>query len=206
MRQRAFRPCGEAFEARSLATAGAAGAVAGWGARAEAIHERLAARRAEVLAIRAEAVAARAERVGAHAEGTMTAFGGGRHRPAPPIGPGLGRGLVRLALPLHYLDYGVITVWNNTFSTVNLTVGASTFANGQAFPFAIRSGQFRSFYAPVIDGVEPVFGVTFDPTVDPILVSKVNVVFEEPAYFPPGKAGRPYSINFGVNGLYLSYI
>jgi hypothetical protein len=194
--KRAFRPGVERVEGRALTTGGAAAAaeILGGGAGLfQAAH-------------------------GLHAQaagGAVKALGGGHKHPVHglgfpagplPIGNGLGQGLVRLTLPLHFLDYGVITLWNNTPSVVRFQVSASTFAGGQFFQFAIPSGGFRSFYAPVIDGQTPLFQVALNPNFRPIVIPQVNIVFESPAYFPAGTAGRPYAINFGVNGLYLSYI
>jgi hypothetical protein len=193
--KRAFRPGVERVEGRALTTggAGAAAEILGGGAgllqAAHGLHTQAAG-------------------------GAVKALGGHKHPvhrlgfPAGslPIGNGLGQGLVRLTLPLHFLDYGVITLWNNTPSVVGFQVSASTFAGGQFFQFALLSGGFRSFYAPAIGGQPPLFQVALNPNFRPIVIPQVNVVFESPAYFPAGTAGRPYAINFGVNGLYLSYI
>ena len=197
-RARAFRPGVEGVEGRALTAggvAGAAGEVLGPGVglflAARGIHSPVA-------------------------DGTVSALGGGHQRGgrpqahAPgtlPIGNGLGQGLVRLALPLNYLDYGVISIWNNTTRTVSFQVSASTFAGGLYYPFALGSGQFRSFYAPASNGsTPPVFKVALNPNFKPIVIPKVNVVFESTGYLPAGTAGRPYAINLGVNGLYLSFI
>src|SRR6516165_1294742 len=63
--------------------------------------------------------------------------------PPSPIKGGLGHGLIRLALPFNFQDYGVITLWNNTTTTVNFQVSASTFGNGAFYPFTLRSGQHQ---------------------------------------------------------------
>jgi hypothetical protein len=182
-RGRAFRPGAEGFEDRALTTGGL-----GVGAAVAIAHHEHA------LAV--------AHHGGVTAEGRPAR----PHLAPPPIQPGLGRGLVRLALPLSYLDYGVITVWNNTFNPVTIGVSASTFANGQPFLFTIPSGTNRSFYAPVVNGQVPVFTLAVNPNFPPYVITQTNIVFESRAYVPAGTAGFPYSINFGVNGLYLSYI
>jgi hypothetical protein len=177
--KRAFRPGVEGVESRALTTGGAA-AAAVLGGGAGLFHA-------------AHGLQHPVHRLGFPA-GPL------------PIGNGLGQGLVRLTLPLHFLDYGVITLWNNTPSVVGFQVSASTFAGGKFFQFALPSGGFRSFYAPVINGQQPHFQVALNPNFRPIVIPQVNIVFESPAYVPVGTAGRPYAINFGVNGLYLSYI
>jgi hypothetical protein len=149
--------------------------------------------------------------------GGIVALGGGSHHPhgphlppsgRPGIGPGLGHGLIRLALPGNFLDYGVVTIWNNTRAPATIWVSASTFRNGEFFPFILGSGQFRSFYAAVdtSSGALPLFQVSFGPGTDSIPLPHDNLIFESPAYFPAGTAGWPYAINFGVDGYYISYI
>ena len=128
------------------------------------------------------------------------------HGGPPLIGPGLGQGLVRLALPGSYLDYGVVTIWNNTPAQVTFGVGASTFKNGQLFPFTLNSGQFRSFYAAKIGPMLPLFVVSFGKGAPLIPLPQDNLVFEASAYVPAGTAGWPYAINLGVNGYKISYI
>ncbi len=146
----------------------------------------------------------------------ITAQGGGHHhhapQPPPPdrpgggIGPGLGAGLVRLALPGNYLDYGVVTIWNNTPTQASFSVGASTFNNGQLYPFLLNPGQFKSFYAPKIGPELPLFAVSFGNGSPLIPLPQDNLVFEAKSYVPAGTAGWPYAINLGVNGYYMSYI
>lgn len=114
---------------------------------------------------------------------------------------------VRLRLPYNFLDYGVVTLWNNTTSPVTVSVSGSTFNNGQFYPFTILSGQNRSFYAPVVSGRVPLFQVSFNADQSrPIPLPQVNVVFDSPTYVPQGTAGWPYAIGIGVNGYFLSRI
>ena len=56
------------------------------------------------------------------------------------VGPGLGHGLIRLALPFNFHDYGVVTIWNNTRTIVNFGVSASTFNNGNFYGFTLNPG------------------------------------------------------------------
>ena len=190
---RAFRPCGEPVEARSLATAGMGAAVA---ARVEAFRELRAERHAAVAAWRAEVKAAHA----AGATPNLSASGS-------PIRPGLGRGLVRLTMPLASRDFAVVTIWNNTFDRVNLSVSVSTYQNGQYFPFSLPSGHYQSYYASIADGAAtPTLRVRLGDNATPIVLPKVNIVYEDRTFVPAGKAGYPYAISVGVNGLFLSYV
>ena len=65
----------------------------------------------------------------------------------PGIGPGLGHGLVRLALPFRTEISGSCRSGTTRDRAVNFSVSASTYANGQFFPFSLAPGQYRSFYA-----------------------------------------------------------
>jgi hypothetical protein len=126
----------------------------------------------------------------------------------PGVGPGIGKGLVRLALPRTFGDFGVVTLWNNTNTTVSFAVSASTFNNGLYYPFTLRSGQVRSFFAPVakVTQTMPVFQVRFGPGSVPVVLPQDNLVFEASTYIPAGTAGWPYAINLGPNGYSISAI
>ncbi|MFO0908554.1 MAG: hypothetical protein U0794_09355 [Isosphaeraceae bacterium] len=50
------------------------------------------------------------------------------------------------------------------------------------------------------------FRVAINPNFRPVVLPQMNIIFDDPSYFPAGTAGRPYAINLGVNGLKLSYI
>jgi hypothetical protein len=156
------------------------------------------------------AAAAGAHLAGHHAHlAPLTAPHGQNHAaswPGSSIQGGLGHGLIRLALPFNYRDYGVITIWNNTTGPVNFLVSASTFNNGAFYPFLLQSGQHQSYYAAQMNGVNPVFQVRLAATASPIVIPNENIVFETTTYVPAGTAGWPYAINLGVNGYYLSYI
>jgi len=130
-------------------------------------------------------------------------------RPNPgPVQPPLGgQGLIRLGLPAEFVDYGVVSLWNNTNTTVTFAVSASTYRQGQAFNFTLLPGQNRSFYAPVVNGFKPLFQVNFNPRLSTwIPLPEQNIVFESPSYFPAGTAGYPYAIGIGVNGYFLTTI
>lgn len=130
-----------------------------------------------------------------------------RPDPNPGSGPNGGMGLIRLGLPSGFLDYGVVSLWNNTNTTVTFGISASTYRNGQTFFFTFRPGQNQSFYAPVVNGIKPLFQVTFnsDPR-NSIPLPQQNIVFESPRYVPQGTAGWPYAIGYGVNGYFLTQI
>jgi hypothetical protein len=125
-----------------------------------------------------------------------------------PPGTGGGGITVHFRLPYNFKDWAVVTLWNNTSNTVSFTVSASTFQNGQYFPFTFQSGQSGSFFAPVVvPGQAPLFQVSFSPgSANPIPLSNENIVFESNSYVPSSTAGWPYAINFGVNGYSLSSI
>lgn len=193
--KRAFVPTAERVEERALTTGGLGAA-----ATAELVR---AIGWAQVPAATA------------HAAGTITALA--HHKPphhphfalppSPPIKGGLGHGLIRLALPGNYLDYGVITIWNNTNSAVTFGVSVSSYNGGQFVSFTLGSGRYQSYYGgSSLNNVLPVFRVALNPNVTPYTIPNENVVFESPAYYPAGTAGFPYAINVGVNGLFLSYI
>jgi hypothetical protein len=133
-----------------------------------------------------------------------------RHHPigtTQPGGPNGGLGLIRLGLPNGFLDYGVVTLWNNTRTVTSFWVSASTFNNGQYYRFALAPGQVRSFYAPVVRAQVPLFRVSFNSNATgPIGLPNENIVFESPFYRPAGTAGWPYAINFGVKGYFVTQI
>lgn len=207
---RSFRPTAEACERRDLA----AGLAPGHGLAVEAarLHH------AEVLAERytayvrahshatAPAVAASTGNVAtgvvAPAPGVPTAPAGSR----PGIGPGLGKGLVRLALPYSYGDFGIVTLWNNTSNRVGFNASASTYQGGRSQFFVLNPGQYKSFYASVVNGTQPAFTFNFGAAGEVVTTPLDNIVFEGPGFVPSGTAGYPYAINDGVNGYYLSYI
>lgn len=196
--KRAFRPGLEEVERRALTAS--AGLGFGHGARGAVLALRES--RAEALSQRFQApeISALNRRPPV-----------GRPRPGPgatlPIGPGLGRGLVRLTIPLNYVDYGVATLWNNTTTAVSFGVSASTYANGQYFTFALNPGEYRSIYATyTATGQAPTIKVAINPNYPPVTLSQLNTVFEKPNWVPTGTEGRPFAINVGVNGLYLSEI
>ncbi|MFO0950368.1 MAG: hypothetical protein U0835_04310 [Isosphaeraceae bacterium] len=181
---RAFRPVVEGVEERALTATGAGTAVLGLGA----------------------GVFQAARWLQTHSP-KVGALGYPQGLPGPlPITPGLGNGLIRLALPQRYQDYGVITIWNNTRFNVSFQVAASTFSNGLFYPFALPPGGVRSFYAGFVGGKAPVFLVSVNPNFKPNVIPEINVVFEAQTYIPAGTAGRPYAINLGANGTYLSFI
>lgn len=177
--RRAFRPLGEEVEGRALTTGGLLG---GWHAPAPAHHGFVKAAGLPRLRQSSEARLA--------------------------IGPGIGQGLLRLNLPFTFVDYGVVTLWNNTNTVVPFAISASTFRGGQPFPFLLGPGQFHSFFAPVapVTGVPPVFLVGFDPWSAPTVLPQVNLVYEAPNYIPSATAGFPYAINFGPYGYTISRI
>jgi len=122
------------------------------------------------------------------------------------VAPGLGKGLLRVTLPGNYGNYGVVTIWNNTPYQVLFGVSASTYNNGQPYPFLLNPGQGRSFFAPVVYGMSPVFQVRFGTNPLPVTLPQTNTVFEGPGWSPVGTAGYPYAINIGVNGYFISSI
>jgi len=124
----------------------------------------------------------------------------------PVIGPGLDGGLVRLALPGNYLDYGVVTIWNNTLYPATIGVGANTYNHGTIYAFTLQPGTNKSFYAPRIGHALPTFAVSFGPGAPLIPLPQDNLVFESTGYVPSGTAGYPYAINLGPHGYQLSYI
>jgi len=232
-RVREFRPSTEVCERRDLAAAhgpghavAAAAAAAAAGHHAALIaHAGAAHARAEAhtLAV-AEARAARAARAATTAgnstattAASLTAAAGvvGSVQSATPrapvgsrpgVGPGLGKGLVRLALPYTYGDFGIITLWNNTADRVGFDASASTYQGGRPQFFVLNPGQYKSFYAPVVNSQQPAFTVDFGAAGEVVTAPVDNVVFEGPGFVPSGTAGYPYAINDGVNGYYLSYI
>ncbi len=150
----------------------------------------------------------------AHPHAARAAIQATRH-PAHPVrpggqnlgGPNGGLGLIRLGLPGNFLDYGVVTLWNNTRTTVSFSVSASTYHNGQYYPFTFRPGQVQSFYAPVVNGGVPLFQVRFNTNpYNPIALPNSNIVFESPGYRPSGTAGWPYAIGLNANRYYLTGI
>lgn len=127
----------------------------------------------------------------------------------PGTGPNGGLGLIRLGLPSSFLDYGVVTLWNNTRTTAAFSVSASTFRNGQFYPFLLRPGQVQSFFAPVVNGNVPQFLVRFPANPRNAMALPLpyqNIVFESPSYLPSGTAGWPYAIGYGVNGYSIKTI
>ena len=118
----------------------------------------------------------------------------------PGVGPGLGQGLVRLTLPYSYGAYGVVTIWNNTNTTVGFAVSASTAYNGQYGLFMLRPGQYQSYFAPVQNTQMPVFRVLLKAGDTPFVLPQDNRVFEGAGWVAPGTSGWPYAINIGVNG------
>jgi hypothetical protein len=123
--------------------------------------------------------------------------------PASPLAPGQ----LHFRLPSNFVDWGVVTLWNNTNAPVTFTVSASTFNNGQFYPFTLQSGQNQSYFAPVVAGNAPLFQVSFSPNnANAIPLSNDNIVFESTSYVPAGTAGWPYAIGFGVNGYFISQI
>ena len=187
---RAFQPSAEGVEERVLTTVGMT---------AGGVHETIAGR-GQILAERHAALLANRTAALVNREGL-------RSLDLPPIGPGLGKGLVRITLPYSHTDYGVISIWNNTPNRVTLLVGASTHQNGAPQAFTLLPGRTQSYYAySTINGDPPVFQVQLPGASGPYTVTNVNVVFQSVGYFAPAKAGYPYAINIGVNGYYLSYI
>src|SRR5262249_55471838 len=77
-----------------------------------------------------------------------------------PGGPNGGMNLIKLGLPSNFLDYGVVTLWNNTNTVATFAISASTFRNGQFFTFTLRRGEHQSFFAPVVNGTLPLFQVS----------------------------------------------
>ncbi len=116
-------------------------------------------------------------------------------------------GLIRLGLPSGFLDYGVVSLWNNTGTTVTFGVSASTYRNGQTFLFTFRPGQNQSFYAPVVNGIKPLFLVTFNSNPhNPIPLTQQNIVFESSPLRPSRDGRMAYAIGYGVNGYFISTI
>lgn len=203
----AFRPTLERVEPRNLATAGLHGAISAVPHVAVAVAPSHAQ---EYHAAIAQAATAHLHQTPFHVDPGPGHKTGPRFPPSgrPGIGPGIGNGLVRLSLPGNHGDFGVVTLWNNTFRNVSFTVSASTLNNGIAYPFSLRPGQFRSFYASVIPGSQflPVFRVGFGSSGESRALPQDNVVFEARGWVPSGTAGWPYAINLGVNGYYISLI
>ncbi|WP_074315507.1 hypothetical protein [Singulisphaera sp. GP187] len=220
--KRSFRPSAECVEERCVATAHTLAAASEL--QAMAVRHR-ADRAAMVLArlpqfqaptgtapLNGPGVAAAAV---AAERGTIEALRAQRRHPRPRptpqpnpgSGPNGGMGLIRLGLPGGFLDYGVVSLWNNTGTTVTFGISASTYRNGQTFFFTFRPGQNQSFFAPVVNGVKPLFQVTFNSDVrNAIPLPQQNIVFESPRYVPQGTAGWPYAIGYGVNGYFLTQI
>lgn len=122
------------------------------------------------------------------------------------IGPGLGHGLVRLTMPYNFQNYGVVSIWNNTYTRVTFLASASTYQNGTPYSFTLFPGQVRSFYAQELNGFLPTFEVSFGRGAPWTVLPLENKVFDGPGYVPNGTAGWPYAINIGVNGYYISYV
>jgi hypothetical protein len=127
-----------------------------------------------------------------------------QHKPAgQPSSPGqVGTpGMLHFRLPSNYLDYGVVTIWNNTNAPATFQLSASTFNNGQFYPFTLPSGGVQSYFAPVVNGQAPLFQVSFNANrSNPIPLPQENIVFQSSTWVPTGTAGWPYAIGFGVNG------
>lgn len=187
---RTFQPSAEGVEERVLTTAGLAEG---------GVHEAIIARR-EMIAERREAVMEKRASAFVTREGI-------RSLDVPPIGPGLGKGLLRITLPFNHADYGVISIWNNTNTRVTFQVGASTHQNGAFQSFTLFAGRTQSYFAfSTINGDPPVFQVRLPNQAEPYILNNVNVVFQPNGYYAPAKAGYPYAIGIGVNGYNLSYI
>lgn len=229
--KRSFRPTAEVVEDRCVATAHTLAA----GAELQALAARQRTERAAAAVARLQDAATQRSLIQGRIQ-TQTplevnvhgSVGRGqangaeieafrvRRRPAPPRWGGAGpvtgtpnggMGLIRLGLPGGFLDYGVVSLWNNTNTTVTFGVSASTFRNGQTFFFTFRPGQNQSFYAPVVNGVKPLFVVRFNSAPNTAIpLPNQNIVFESPRYVPQGTAGWPYSIEFGVNGYFITTI
>lgn len=181
--KRTFRPGAEAMEGRCLATAGVAEASVG-------LHA-LAAQRVSERAL------VRAERGAAHVHPAANSGSG----------PSGAAGVIRLGLPQNFLDYGVVTLWNNSRTTASFTVSASTFQNGRPFSFILQSGQVQSFFAPVVGTSVPVFRVRFNANpANVFTLANENIVFQGPGYTPSATAGWPYRIDLGPNGYYTATI
>lgn len=198
---RAFRPLAEVVERRDLATVGIHAAAV---RAATAAHPHAAAKPAHVH-----------KPVVVHPHGPVKPAVVKQVHPVPPkvtstnlprIGPGLGKGLLTLSLPTSYSDYGVVTLWNNTRTTLTAQVSASTYNNGNTYSFSFNPGQVRSFYAPVVNGTLPVFQVGFGAGSAVTTLPQDNVVFEALGWVPSATAGWPYAINFGPNGYVISAI
>jgi hypothetical protein len=196
--KRSFRPDAESVEERCVATAHTLAA----GAELHDMAARHRANRAALVLARHPQTQAATGSFG-HGGGPaladrpeIAAFRAPRRHAPPRSGPGpvtppnAGNGLIRLGLPSGYLDYGVVSLWNNTNTTVTFAISASTYRNGQAFFFTFRPGQNQSFFAPVVNGFKPLFQVSFQPNLsNPIPLAQENIVFESPRYFPQGTAG-----------------
>ncbi|AGA27170.1 hypothetical protein [Singulisphaera acidiphila] len=215
--KRAFRPSAECVEERCVATAHTLAA----GAELHAMAARHRADRAAMVLARlpqfqAPTAAAQGSGPAAIAErSTIEALRAPRRfprprpnpNPNPGSGPNGGMGLIRLGIPNGFLDYGVVSLWNNTGTTLTFGISASTYRNGQTFLFTFRPGQNQSFYAPVVHGEKPLFQVTFNTDArNPITLPQQNIVFESPRYVPQGTAGWPYAIGNGVNGFTITTI
>lgn len=229
--KRSFRPMAESVEERCVPTAHtlAAGAELHFAA-ARHRTERVAAALARLNEaapqdqgqIQAQAQARALRGAAARPGGRGTPEGAEieafrvRRRPLPPRpGPGPvtgttpngGIGLIRLGLPAGFIDFGVVSLWNNTNTTVTFGISASTYRNGQTFFFTFRPGQNQSFYAPVVNGVKPLFLVRFNSAPNNVIpLPDQNIVFESPRYVPQGTAGWPYAIGIGVNGYFITTI
>lgn len=201
-----LRPGVEGVEERRLTTVGVGGAVAG-------LH---AAARGNGPA-HAEIAASRFHGHGhGHLRGHFRAhLRFGRPGAAPvdfvPIvlvgGVGSGNGSSVARLPANYLDWGVVTLWNNTSSTVTFSVSASTYNGGRFSPFQLPSGGSQSYFAPVVSGNKPVFRVSFfADNSNPITLQFENTVFAPTTYNPPSTAGFPYAINAGLTTPYITQI
>ncbi len=192
--RRMFLPCVEGVEQRCAATADLAGA-----------------------AVAAHAFEIHAQAIPHHQTAHPFLMRGQQHlRHRPHSGPVTGSmpttivngsGTFHFRLPPTYLDWGVVTLWNNTNGQVTFGVSASSYNNGQYYSFTLNSGQRQSFFAPVVNNQAPLFRVSFSPNyANPISLPQDNIVFESPNYVPQATAGWPYAINFGLNTYSISQI
>lgn len=220
--KRSFRPEAECVEERCVATAHTLAA----GAELHAMAARHRADRAAIVLARlprfqaptnstGQAVGPAVAAAAARADRPEIEAFRNRHRHRPPhrgpqgpvTPPNGGVGLIRLGLPGGFLDYGVVSLWNNTNTTVTFGISASTYRNGQTFFFTFRPGQNQSFYAPVVNGIKPLFQMRFNANPsNPTILTQQNIVFESPRYVPQGTAGWPYAIGLGVNGYFVTSI
>jgi hypothetical protein len=113
-----------------------------------------------------------------------------------------------LGVPPGYADFGVVTVWNDTQTTVSFGVSASTFQNGQFFPFTLGPGQYQAYYAfygPF--GQAPTFQFSFDSVnfTNPFSLPAENTVLQVTNWVPTaGTEGFPYAITQSNGQFFLS--